>query len=100
MQICRSRSYFFVENFLQNFGLQILVLLTKNQESESTWNFLVKIISIKLVRSNLKKNNKLRVFSFCYIENHQQRLDKLKQELDYIKTDSWKYKPIEQLIGF
>lgn len=33
-------------------------------------------------------------------ETHQQRLDKLRQELDYIKTDSWKYKPIEELIGF
>ena len=39
-------------------------------------------------------------FSFQSAEAHQQRLEKLRQELDYIKTDAWKYKPIEDLIGF
>ena len=37
---------------------------------------------------------------FLVAEAHQQRLEKLRQELDYIKTDAWKYKPIEELIGF
>ena len=42
----------------------------------------------------------LALYSLFNAETHQQRLEKLKQELDYIKTDSWKYKPIEELIGF
>ncbi|CAB4023702.1 anaphase-promoting complex subunit 16-like [Paramuricea clavata] len=40
------------------------------------------------------------ILSSSQKEAHQLRLDKLRQELDYIKTDAWKYKPIEELIGF
>ncbi|XP_028413989.1 uncharacterized protein LOC114536851 [Dendronephthya gigantea] len=40
------------------------------------------------------------ILSSSQQEAHQQRLEKLRQELDYIKTDAWKYKPIEDLIGF
>ena len=44
--------------------------------------------------------NLMNPINFVHIEAHQLRLDKLRQELDYIKTDAWKYKPIEELIGF
>ncbi|XP_031555188.1 anaphase-promoting complex subunit 16-like [Actinia tenebrosa] len=33
-------------------------------------------------------------------EMHEQRMAKLRQELEHISQDQWKYKPIDQLIGF
>ena len=51
-------------------------------------------IKINLFLMNVPYSN------FVLTEAHQQRLEKLRKELDYIKTDAWKYKPIEDLIGF
>ncbi|KXJ20425.1 anaphase-promoting complex subunit 16 [Exaiptasia diaphana] len=33
-------------------------------------------------------------------EMHEQRMTKLRQELERISQDQWKYKPIDKLIGF
>lgn len=33
-------------------------------------------------------------------EMHEQRMTKLRQELDRISQDQWKFKPIDKLIGF
>ncbi|XP_032218670.1 anaphase-promoting complex subunit 16 [Nematostella vectensis] len=33
-------------------------------------------------------------------EMHEQRLSKLRKELDHNSQDEWKYKPIEQIIRF
>lgn len=37
---------------------------------------------------------------FLLSEMHEQRMTKLRQELERISQDQWKYKPIDKLIGF
>lgn len=57
-------------------------------------------MSPSLIVELLHLHNISDLYFFIFAEAHQQRLDKLRLELDYVKTDSWKYKQIEELIGF
>ncbi len=69
--------------------------LSRNLPQDSRYNGNVKsLLKINLFLMNVPYSN------FVLTEAHQQRLEKLRKELDYIKTDAWKYKPIEDLIGF